>query len=819
MFSLDRFLADVRLAFKLLPKHTALKFAVIATLALGIGANTAMFTVLETLLFPKLPYSNANELIIFKSYLKNGQEIEATSYPNFQDWKKSARSFESIAATSRQNLILSGEEAAEPLVAELVTADYFFVLRMNPEMGRTFTRDETATAGSSAVAVLSYGLWKRRYGGDRNVIGKTIHLNGRAFTVIGVLSPGFQGMSQKAEVWVPITMIGVVSTPLLLENRSAIWVTVVGRLNSGTSLPAAQQEMNVIARQDATASKTGGRSPIHLGLLQFRGLERYKREAYILFGAVIFVLLIASLNVANLLLSYFSDRKAELAVRNALGAPRTRLFQQLVIESIVLSVIGGGLGLALAVIVVRSLGASISSVLTGIGPLTINTRVFFFTSCISLLTGTFAGLVPLMQVISQGMADHLKGQSRTGSGVARARLRTVLVTGQIGLAVVLVVGAGLLLRSMLNLRKVDLGFRADHVLIARLSALSGDKYDTAEKMANFYEVLLDKLAGVPQVRNAGFVSSPPLLSPSPSIPFLVQGSSDMSPNHPPTAHYVVVSDGYFSVLSIPLLQGRGFEKTDSSTTQPVVIINEAMSKEYWPGRSPIGQYLNIFDGAQKSKEIIGVVANVRDASVDTPGIAEIYVPYRQVPPAFVSLLKSFPPALAVKTAGAPEPLGSAVRGFVLELEPNEAVLSTSSLESVISESVAQPRLYSQVLGLFAAIALGLAAIGIYGVVSYSVAQRTQELGVRMALGATRNKILLLVLGQSMKFTLIGIIAGAAGALGLSEVLRSLLFELRPRDPATIGLAMLTLVTVAFIAAYVPARRASRVDPSTALKHE
>ncbi len=819
MFNLDRFLADIRLALKLLTKHTALKIAVIATLSLGIGANTAMFTVLETLLFPKLPYPNAGELIIFKSYLKNGQEIEATSYPNFQDWKKAARSFEGIAAVSQQNLILSGEEATEPLSAELVSADYFSVLRINASLGRTFTRDETASAGSSAVAILSDGFWKRRYGGDRNVIGKTIHLNGRAFTVIGVLPPVFQPVSQKAEVWAPITMIGVVSTPLLLENRSAIWVTVVGRLNSGTSLQAAQQEMNVIAGENAAAPKRDARNAVHLGLLQFRGLEHYKREAYILFGAVIFVLLIASLNVANLLLSYFSDRKAELAVRNALGAPRARLFQQLVVESIVLSVIGGGLGLALAIAVIRSLGASISSVLTGIGPLTMDTRVFFFTACISLLTGTIAGLVPLMQVISQGMADHLKNQSRTGSGVGRTRLRIALVIGQIGLAVVLVVGAGLLLRSMLNLRRVDLGFRSDHVLIARLSALSGDKYDTGEKMANFYEVLLNKLAGVPQVRSAGFVSSPPLLAPSPSIPFLVQGRSDMSPNHPPTAQYIVVSDGYFSVLSIPLVQGRGFEKTDSSTTHPVAIINEAMSRQYWPGRSPIGQYLNIFDGAGKPKEIIGVVANVRDASVDTPSVAEMYVPYRQVPPAFISLLKSFPPALAVRTVGAPEPLGGAVRSFVSELEPDEAVLSTSSLQSVVSESVAQPRLYSQMLGLFAAIALGLAAIGIYGVVSYSVAQRTQELGVRMALGATRSQILLLVLGQSMKFALIGIMLGAAGALGLSEVLRNLLFELRPRDPATIGMAMLTLVTVAFIAAYVPARRASLVDPNAALKHE
>jgi putative ABC transport system permease protein len=819
MFNLDGIFADIRLAFRLLTKHAALKLAVITTLALGIGANTAMFTVLETLLYPRLPYPKAAELVIFQTYSKTGQLLEATSYPRFQDWKKAAHSFEGIAGESRQNLILSGEGEAEPLRAELVTADFFSTLQINPSLGRTFSSDETTTAGSSPVAILSDSLWKRRFSGDPNVLGKTIHLNDHAFTVIGILPAGFQGVSQRAEVWAPITMIGVVSTPLLLENRAAIWVTVVGRLNSSSSLKAAQQEMKVIAERATPASKDSGKNLIHLNLLQSRSLERYKREAYVLFGAVIFVLLIASLNIANLLLSYFSDRKAELAVRNALGAPRARLFQQLVTESVLLSIIGGGLGLALAYIVVGSFGSSISSVLTGIGPLTMDTRVFLFTAFISLLTGTFAGLVPLVQVISKGMSDHLKSQSRAGTGVGRTRLRTVLVIGQICLAVVLVVGAGLMMRSMLNLRDVNLGFASDHLLITRLSALAGEKYDTGQKMGNFYEGLLDKLSNLPQVSHAGFVSSPPLLSASPSIPFLIRGRSDMSPNHPPTSQYIVISHGYFTTLSIPLLKGRGFEKSDSSTSQPVVIINEAMSREYWPGQSPIGEYLNLLDGSETPKQIIGVVANVRDEAVDTAGVSEMYVPYTQVPAGFVSLLKSFPPALAVKTVGAPDAVAGVVRRLVTELEPNEAVLSSATLEKVVSESVKQPRLYSQVLGFFAAMALGLSAIGIYGVVSYSVAQRTQELGVRMALGATRKKILMLVLGQSMTFTLIGLVLGVVGALALSEVLHSLLYEIRPRDPATIALAVLTLAIVAFIAAYLPARRASLVDPSSALKQE
>jgi len=819
MFGIDQLIADIRLALKLLTKHTPLKLAVIATLALGIGANTAMFTVLEALLFPKLPYTNASELVIFQTYSKNGQTLEATSYPRFQEWKKVAHSMREIAGLSRQGLILSGDGPAEPLRAELVTPDYFPTLGIIPSEGRTFTQDEAAAPGSGPVAILSDGLWKRHFGGQRDVLGKTIHLNEHAFTVVGILPAGFQGISQKAEVWIPITMIGVVSTPQLLENQSAIWVTTIGRLSEGTSVQSAQEELNLIGEHATADSSTGKRNGVHLGLLQSRSLERYKRESYVLFGAVLFILLIASLNVSNLLLSYFSDRKGELAVRNALGAPRMRLFRQLVTESVVLSIIGGSLGLMIAMAVVKTLGHSVSAVLAGIGPLSVDGRVFLFTTIISLLTGTVSGLIPLVQILSKGMIDHLKSQSRTGTGFARSRLRTVLVIGQIGLAVVLVVGAGLMLRSMANLRNVNLGFNSDHVLIARLSALAGAKYDTGEKMEAFYEALLGKLSGLPQVRATGVVSSPPLLAPSPSIPFLVRGRSDLSPNHPPTAQYVVVSYGYFPTISVPLLQGREFEKSDASKTQPVVIINESMSKEFWPGESPVGQYLNIFDGSDTPKQIIGVVANFRDSSVDTASVSEMYVPYPQVPPAFVSLLKSFPPAVAIKTGAMAESLADSVRASVLELEPNEAVLSAATLESIISDSVSEPRLYSQILGFFAAMALGLAAIGIYGVVSYSVAQRRQELGVRMALGANRKKILLLILGQSMTFTLIGVTLGAIGALALGDVLRSLLFEIRPRDPGTLVLAVLSLSAVAMLAAYVPARRASMVDPSTALKQE
>lgn len=812
---MDRVLADIQLACKLLTKHTTLKIAVIATLALGIGANTAMFTILDALLFPSLPYSHSKELVILRAPLRNGQWVEATSYPVFEEWKRSSQSFEEISGESLQNMILSGQGPARVLKTELVDADIFSALRVNAAMGRTFTRDETAIGASNPVAILSDGLWKTSFGADKDIIGKTIHLNDHAFTIIGVLPLGFQGISQKAEAWIPITMIGSVSTPALLQNRLATWVTVIGRLRPGTTMQAAQEEINTITKHAEPDNKD--LRDFDLKPVEARNLERYKKEAYVLFGAVIFVLLIASLNVANLLLSYFSDRKSELAVRNALGAPRARMFQQLVTESIVLATLGGSLGLLLAIIAVKSLGHGISSVLVGIGPLALNGRIFALTAIVSVLTGVVSGLIPLFQLITRDMSDHLKSQSRAGTGLVHTRLRTVLVVGQISLAIVLVVGAGLLLQSILRLRNVDLGFRAYHVLIVRLTALPASRYDSGKKMGNFYESVLDKVASLPNVRSASFTTNPPLLTPSPSVPFLIRGRSEMSSNHPPTAQYIVVSRGYFSTLSIPIIQGREIESSDSAATEPVVLINEAMSKQYWPNESPVGQYLNILDGAETPKRIIGVVGNLRDSAVDTASVPEMYVPDTQVPSGFISLLRSFPPALVVQSAGSLDPLANAVRTLVAEIDPNEAVLSTPSLETIVYESVAQPRLYSQVLGLFAAIALVLAALGIYGVVSYSVTQRTQELGVRMALGATRKGILLLVLGQSMFFTMLGVIVGIGGALALTGLLRSLLFEIRPYDPGTLLIAALLLSTVAFIAAYLPARRASLIDPNRALR--
>jgi putative ABC transport system permease protein len=819
MLATESLLADLRLAFRLSTKHILLKLTVVATLALGIGANTAMFTLLDALLFHNLPYPNVNELIILQVPLKSGQILEATSYPRFQDWARETRSFQGVAAESTQSMILSGQGEAEPLTAELTNAEYFSVLRINTAMGRTFTRDETAVAGAGPVAIISDGLWRRQFASDVNIVGKAMHLNGRSFTVIGVFPPGMRGISQKAEVWVPITMIGSVSTAQLLENQIATWVTVIARLKPGVSREAAQQEVNAIStRLPGDAPQNNG-GAVQVTLLQSRNMQRYRDQVFILVGAVGFVLMIACLNVANLLLSYFSDRKSELALRHALGASRFRLLRQLLLESVVLSGLGGMVGLFLALTSLRWLRISVNSMFSGIGPLQIDSRVFLFAAAVSLLSGIVAGALPFSQVTTRNLADNLKSQARVGTSFARARLRMILVIGQISLAVVLVVGAGLMVRSMLNLRKVDLGFNPDHVLAVKLAALPAQQYDNKEKVVTFYDSLLAQLSRLPQVHAVAIVSSVPLVGPSPAIPFLIQGRSDFSPSHPPTTHYLVASQGYFSAMSMPLLQGRGFERSDSSATPPVAVINESMARQYWPGQSPIGGYVNIFDGGETPREVVGEVANVKDSSLDTTSVPEVYLPYQQIPSGFVSILRSFPPSVIAKTDADPQALAGSIRSVVNQIEPNEAVLDASTMRSIVSESVAEPRLYGELLFLFALLALALAAIGVYGVVSYSVEQRRQELSVRIALGASRARIRMLILNQGMIFTLVGMLLGLAGAWALGRLLQAQLFELQPNDPVTFALAVLALWIVAMAASYLPARRASLVDPGIALREQ
>jgi len=818
MFNWKSIANDLRLAFRMSTRHPSLKLIAVATLALGIGANTAIFTVVDAAIFRQLPYSHSEQLVFFQTHMKNGQTVDATTYPNFLEWRKQSHSFEEVAAVSPQNLIISGDGEAEPISAELVSADYFGMLRLTPVLGRLFTEEETSHAGSASLVIISNGLWKRRFGGDHSVLGKTLHLNDESFTIVGVLSAGEKGTSQKADVWLPITMIGVSATSHLLENRVAIWVNVIGRLDSGRPVSEAQREVEVMAPSVAAQypeTRDAGTS-VHLVPLRYRTVEHYREGLLILFGAVIFVLLIACVNVANLLLSYFSDRKSELAVRSALGASRFRLVQQLLLESILLASYGGIVGLLLAYLSVQWLGRSLVAVFPGLHHVAINGFVLLFTFIISVVTGMLVGLLPLWQVVRDQLIEGLKNTTRSGSGTGRATLRAGLIVCQMGLAIILLVGAGLMLRTMLNLQKVDVGFKPDGLLVARLSSLPASRYDMREKMIAFYDNIMEQLSRSPQVRSVGAVTSFPLVTTSPSMPFEIGGRPNQG--QPPTARYLAVSAGYFSTMGIPLLRGRGFDRTDSFNTVPVIVLNQAMANQYWPGSDPLGKAITIFDGSTP-RQVIGVVGDIRDSSVNTVGTAEFYIPYQQIPPGFVSILRSFPPALAIRTNAPVESLSNTLRAIVAGADQNEAVLNLTRVQDLMAKSVAQPKLYTNLLMVFAGIALLLAAIGIYGVISYSVMQRSREIGVRLALGATRHNILALVFRQGMTSILLGIVGGIAGAWALSRVLHNFLYEIKPADPVSFALAVGVITAAAGLACYIPAKRATRVDPIAILRHD
>ena len=803
-------LDDFHYAFRMLLKSPGFSSIAILTLALGIGANAAIFSVVNAVLLRPLPFPHAEQLV--RIFGTQPQLAKAPSSPaNFLDWQKQNQVFTAVAAYDGKGFNILGGEQPERLRGTAVSAEIFSVLQVQPRLGRAFTRDEDQE-GRDDVVVISDTLWQRRFGGDRNVIGQTVLLNDRNYTVIGVMPRGFAFPDIRTELW----------TPLAFDAKEAAvrdtnYLAVIARTKPGVSFEQASAQMTTLANQQAVQNPTTNTGVgVKLVTLSDQIVGDIRPVLLVLLGAVGFVLLIACANVANLFLARAATRQKEMAIRNALGASRWRMIRLLLMESVLIALLGGGFGLFLANWGIDLLVALKPANLPRLADIGLDGNVFAFTLGLSLLTGIAFGLVPAFQASKADVNDALKEGSRGASGgPARQRTSSFLVVSEVALSLVLLIGAGLMIRSFARLLAVDPGFKADHVMTEEVS-LPVSKYPTNDKQAAFFQRLEQGLRTIPGVEFAAVASYLPLDG-SDSTGFDVEGRAPSAPGQRPMTDYRMVSSDYFRAMGIPLRKGRAFNDRDNASAPGVVIINEMLARQFFPNENPVGKRIGL-SGATDWREIVGVVGDVRNYGLDEDVKPESYIPYLQSAPDYLAGVASRM-ALIARTGSDPTGFAAAMTSQVQALDKNQPVTYVKTMESYLAESLAQRRFNMLLLGVFAALALLLAAIGIYGVIAYTVTQRKHELGIRVALGAGAVDILKLVLRHAMQMTFIGIAIGLACAFMLTRFMGSLLYRIGATDPLTfIGLAAL-LTLVALAATLIPARRAMKVDPMTALRYE
>ncbi len=820
-------MGDVRYALRMLRKTPGFTAVAVVSLALGIGANAAIFTILNAVFLNPLPVQDSSRLA--GVFTRDTRTIETTanialtgiSLPNYEDYRDQNTVFSGLAAFSFANLNWSSKAEPEQLPGLMVTANYFDVLGVKAFRGRTFLPDEDKKPGANAVAVLSYSLWTRRFGADPGLIGQTITLNAQPYTVIGVAPPNFKGtfsIGGADLVWIPLSMRDQVLSGMWKQysmDRRFRWLDVFGRLKPGVSLLQAEAAMKTIAAalEKRYPRENQGRTAA-LTLLSDAALGINQRRQFTLAGGVLMsvvglVLLIACVNLANLLLARATRREKEMGVRVALGAGRARLVRQLLTESIVLSLAGGAAGLLLA-FWFRSLLWSFRPpfLLANAIDLTLDARVLAFTGGISLLTGLLFGVVPAIKASDPDLNEILKVRGRGGSvALTRNPLRSSLVIAEVALAILALVGAGLFLRSMANAQRLDTGFESKNLFVLGFD-LASQRYE-AERGHQFFREAIERAKAVSGVRAASVASNAPLGG---SILWTTfkEGQQD-NPNYRGTLiQYTTVTPGYFETMRIPLRRGRDFTDFDREDTPIVAIITEAMAKHFWPGEDAIGKRFARY-GSPKLLEVVGVVSNSVLLQIGEDPQPAIYLPMRQ----------NYEPAatLIVRTTGDPTTVLSTVRTQIQQLDRNLALTNVQTIGQILDQGLWAPRMGAALLGVFGLLALVLASVGIYGVMAYSVAQRTNEIGIRMALGAQPRSILGLVLQHGLVLTLTGVAAGLISAFALARLLASLLFGVSAHDPITfVGVSAL-LVAVAVVACYVPARRAMRVDPIIALRYE
>jgi putative ABC transport system permease protein len=799
-------LNDLRYAFRQLTKSPGFAAVTILTLALSIGACTAIFSVVNAVLLRPLDYPDPARLVVIReTQLPEFPEF-SVSPPNYLDWEKQTKSFENLAAYSGSRINLTGDGEPQQLIGVKATARYFDVYGIKPALGRTFLPEEDAP-GKNHVVVLSYPFWHRVFGGAADVVGRPIQLNGEPYTVVGIAPLGF-GIASKVDAWMPMAFDPKETAN---DNRGAHYLNVAGRLRPGVTVAQAEAELKVLAAQLATQYPDSNKGwGIFMMPLQDYSVRDVRTVLYTLLGAVGCVLLIACANIANLLLARATARHREISIRAALGASRARLVRQLLTESVLLALCGGLAGMLLARWGLDALLALAPANLPRVTDIHLDAGVLVFSLALSVITGLVFGIAPAWLAARADVNEALKQGSRGSTeGGARGRLRSALVVIEVTFALMLLGGAGLLARSFMQLAHVDPGFTPENATVLRLS-LPQKKYALPEQQTAFADALLERMKTLPGVQAAGLTHSMPLVSDY-VLGFNIEGRPAIAPSDLPSTNYYAVTPEYFRAMGIRLVRGRIFTARDDAKAPRVAIINETMARQHFPNEDPIGKRINITNGPDTWREIVGIVGDIKQYGVDKATSNQSYEPFAQVP--FSSL------NVVIRTSGPPAALLGAIRPTVYAVDKDQPIGAIRPLEEIMADSIARQRFAMTLLTVFSLVALVIAAVGIYGVMAYSVVQRTGEFGIRMALGAQQRDVLRLVLAQGGRLVGLGLIIGLAATLAASRAMGSMLFNTSAQDPLTLGTITLLLAAVALVACLLPASRATKVNPIEALRAE
>ncbi len=810
---------DVRFAIRMLLKRPGFTLIAVLTIAIGIAANTSIFSVVNGVLLHPLPVEEPDRLIVPDVIGPSGFEI-SLSIPNFKDWREQNTTLESFGANATRSRTLTGGERPEMVTTRIILGDWFETLGVAPHLGRVIRSDET-WAGAEAIAVVNYGFWQRHFGGDPGALGKTLVLDDETFTVVGVMPPEFVFPSADTDIFVPM---GFYSERMCWEQRGCSQGTwAIGRLAEGAAIEAAQADLDRIAA-GITEQEGDQQAVARLQSLTDAYVGDIRRQMWILMAAVGFVLLIACANVASLLLARGESRRRETALRTALGASRGRMVRQFLTESVVLGLAGGLLGLSLAWVGIRllvpMLPADIPSVMQGRIGMDLNVLLFTFGA--AALAGLLFGVAPAIRAASPDLNSELKEGSRGSIGKGRQRLRSGLVIGEVALSLVLLIGAGLMIQSLGQLQKVDKGFDAESVFTARVQ-LPRIRYDGQEPVWAFYQEFIDRVEVLPGVTSASLSQIVPLQGNSWEN-FIFPEGVEFEQENGRSVLYHMITPGHFETLGIPILRGRGFTTADREGSNRVIVVDERMAEMFWPGEDPIGKRVTYeteevpedFEGNAPRlwRTVIGVTRNIRHYELESPSRIQLYVPIQQSGRGWTTSMYAL-----VKTPGDPLAITELVRRELALMDPDVPLTEIETMEGYVDQAMAGSRAMGRLLTVFSVVALFLSAIGIFGVMSFSVVQRLREIGIRMALGAKAADVVRMVSRQGLSLTLIGVGLGLVAAFGLTRLMGSLLYGVSPADPVTYGGFALFLVVVSLVAAWLPARRATRVNPVIVLREE